>query len=217
MNKKKMTIEEIKLERDILDKKIQELVKLIGPIPIGNSEILPYGWRKAAKGRTVWRIIEEVISQNLEKRSDDLGFDSVSPAESEVGVWDFKFVYDGEKESYVNIKSSVLNGRRNKDDISKALGLKQFYSEHPDANIYIATFVIDFKEDMTVEIVDSIVFPVAWIPDIYVNPSNNGNLQSAYYKNLDRAICRTNEEFLVEFQKELLNAEEKRRIKMRRN
>lgn len=49
---------------------------------------------------------------------------------------------------------------------------------------------------MTIEIVRAVVFPIAWIKDIYVNPSNNGNLQSAYYKDLNDAIYRTNEEFL---------------------
>lgn len=29
---------------------------------------------------------------------------------------------------------------------------------------------------MSIEITKAIVFPIAWIPDIYVNPSNNGNL-----------------------------------------
>ncbi len=35
---------------------------------------MPFGWRKAAKGRIVWRIIEEVISQNLETHAKELGF-----------------------------------------------------------------------------------------------------------------------------------------------
>ena len=52
---------------------------------------------------------------------------------------------------------------------------------------------------MTIEIVRAVVFPIAWIKDIYVNPSNNGNLQSAYYKDLNDAIYRTNEEFLPLF------------------
>ena len=56
---------------------------------------MPYGWRKAAKGRTVWRIVEEVISQGLESQVKSLGFDSVAPADSEVGVYDFKYQYDG--------------------------------------------------------------------------------------------------------------------------
>ena len=49
---------------------------------------------------------------------------------------------------------------------------------------------------MTIELTKSVVFPAAWIPDIYVNPSNNGNLQSAYYKDIRDAVKRTNREFI---------------------
>ncbi len=44
---------------------------------------------------------------------------------------------------------------------------------------------------MTIEINKATVFPVAWIKDIYVNPSNNGNLQSAYYKDISDAAKRS--------------------------
>ena len=157
---------------------------------------MPYGWRKAAKGRTVWRIVEEVISQGLEFQAKELGFDEVHSADSEVGVYDFRFQYEGNKESYVNIKSSVKGGKINKDDISKAIGLIDFYKENPNSNLYVATFVISFKDNMTIGLEKCIVFPTAWIPDVYVNPSNNGNLQSSKYKDLDKAIKRTPQEFL---------------------
>lgn len=101
----------VKVERNHLEEKLNQLIKHIGNIPIANTKIMPYGWRKAAKGRTVWRIVEEVISQGLESRVKQLGFDSVHAADSEVGVFDFRFCYDGNKESYVNIKSAVLGGR----------------------------------------------------------------------------------------------------------
>lgn len=191
-------------ERKILEKKLNKLIRNIGDIPIANREIMPYGWRKAAKGRTVWRIVEEVISQGLEYQAKELGFDSVHAAESEVGVYDFAFNCDGKKESYVNIKSSVKGGKTNKDDISKAVGLIDFYDRNPDANLYIATFVISFKENMTIGLDKCIVFPTAWIPDVYVNPSNNGNLQSSKYKDLANAVKRTPEEFL----KALIDANE---------
>lgn len=183
-------------ERKYLQDKLKSLICSIGDIPIANKRIMPYGWRKSAKGRTVWRIVEEVISQCLEYQAKKLGFDSVHPSDSEVGVYDFKFVYNGNRESYVNIKSSVKGGRTNKDDISKAIGLIDFYNKNPNANLYIATFVISFKENMSIGLDDCIVFPAAWIPDIYVNPSNNGNLQSSKYKNIDLAVKRTPQEFL---------------------
>ena len=187
----------VEVERKYLEDKLNTLIKNIGDIPIANTRIMPYGWRKAAKGRTVWRIVEEVISQGLESQATNLGFDSVHPADSEVGVYDFRFCYDGNKESYVNIKSSVKGGRTNKDDISKAVGLIDFYNANPNANLYVATFVISFKPNMTIGLEKCIVFPTAWIPDIYVNPSNNGNLQSSKYKNLASAIKRTPVEFLT--------------------
>ena len=186
----------VEVERKNLEDKLDTLIKNIGDIPIANTKIMPYGWRKAAKGRTVWRIVEEVISQGLESQAKGLGFDSVHPADSEVDVYDFCFCYDGNKESYVNIKSSVRGDRTNKDDISKAVGLIDFYNKNPNANLYVATFFISFKPNMTIRLEKCIVFPTAWIPDVYVNPSNNGNLQSSKYKNLDSAIKRTPAEFL---------------------
>ena len=51
---------------------------------------------------------------------------------------------------------------------------------------------------MSVEIVNIYVMPTAWLPDIYVNPSNNGNLQSSQYKEIANAVKRTNAEFIAE-------------------
>ena len=209
-------IKEIEVEREYLQKQINYLLKKVGSIPMASTSLLPYGWRKAAKGRTVWRIVEEVISQNLEKYAKDLGFEDIIPASSEVGVYDFVFETKEGKVSYVNIKTSVKGGRRNKDDISKAAGLLDFYTRNPTANLYTASFIIDFKDDLTVLIEECIVFPVSWIPDIYVNPSNNANLQSSWYKDLDKAEHRTNEEFLIEFKKEIEVARKKRLAKQQK-
>jgi hypothetical protein len=104
----------VEQERETLEDKLNGLIKNLGDIPIANKKLMPYGWRKAAKGRTVWRIVEEVISQGLESRFAELGFDSVHAAPSEVSVYDFKFCYDGHRESYVNIKSSVKGERTKK-------------------------------------------------------------------------------------------------------
>ena len=206
----------VETERAYLEDKLNQLIRQIGNIPIANTTIMPCGWRKAAKGRTVWRIIEEIISQGLESHYEQLGFDSVHPAESEVGVYDFRFCYDGNKESFVNIKSAVSGGRTNKDDISKAEGLIDFYKGNPTANLYVATFVISFNDDMTIGLNECIVYPTAWIPDVYVNPSNNGNLQSSMYKNLDTAIKRTPQEFLRVLEEANQIAIEKKKLKNRR-
>lgn len=77
----------------------------------------------------------------------------------------------------------------------------------------IATFLIKFNQDMSVELTKAVVMPVAWIPDIYINPSNNGNLQSSYTKDLDKAIRRTNAQFIVELNKEIAVALEKKKNK----
>ncbi len=192
----KLQIEKVEAERLQLEDILNKLISKIGDIPIANNEMMPFGWRKAAKGRTVWRIVEEIISQNLEKYAGDLGFDKVTPAESEVGVYDFQFSLSGNSDSYVNIKSSVLGGRKNKDDISKAEKLISFYTENEYPNLYVATFIISFKDDMKIGLEKCIVFPTAWIPDIYVNPSNNGNLQSSKCKDLSSATKRTPVKFL---------------------
>jgi len=204
-------------ERSFLESTLNKLIATIGPIQIANKRIMPFGWRKSAKGRTVWRIVEEIISQNIELHAKELGFDEALPSDSEVGVYDFRFIYNNGKDSYVNIKSSVKGGKRNKDDISKAESIEAFFSNNKEDNLYVATFVIDFKEDMTIELVKCIVMPIAWIPDIYVNPSNNGNLQSADYKNLNIAVKRTNIEFYEEFKKGYDIARQKKTKKISNN
>lgn len=213
MKNREQIISSIEAEREFLENKLNQVVSSIGPIPIANPKIMPFGWRKSAKGRTVWRIVEEVITQNIEISAATLGFKSVNPADSEVGVFDFRFCSPDSSEAYVNIKSSVLGAKKGKDDLSKSTGLLDFYKTSPDANLYIATFVIDFRANMTINIINCIVFPISWIPDIYINPSNNGNLQSSCYKDINSAVKRTNEEFVIELISEFENANSKKRKK----
>ncbi len=191
-----MTIEQIEVIRLGLQESFDLLVNKINKIQIGTKEQFPFGWRNAAKGRTVWRILEEVITQNLEKNHTEFKLQSVSPSDSEVSVFDLECrLVNNDNPIYINIKSAVLNGRKNKDDISKGIGLRDFYAEDVNKNFFIGTFFIKFNDDMTIEIDHATVFPIAWIKDIYINPSNNGNLQSAYYKNIDDAVKRSNEDF----------------------
>ena len=191
-----MTIEQIEELRSKLQESFDLLVAKVGKIQIGTSTQFPYGWRKAAKGRTVWRILEEIIVQNLEMYYQEFKITEIVASDSEVSVYDFVCKVEGsEFQIYVNIKSAVLDGESNKDDISKGEGLKQFYSTNNDKNFFIGTFFIEFNEDMTIEIDHATVFPIAWISDIYINPSNNGNFQSAKYKDLKDAVKRTNLEF----------------------
>ena len=210
-----MNVKEIDELRQKLQQSCDMLIKKIGKIQIGPPDLFPYGWRKAAKGRTVWRIVEEIITQNLEKHHNEFKVDSVQASDSEVTVYDMKCVY-GTHEAYINIKSAVTGGKRQKDDISKADGLKAFYDEDENRQFFVATFFIQFNNDMSIEIAKAVVFPIAWIPDIYVNPSNNGNLQSAYYKEMKDAVKRTNKTFLPLFQKAIEVANKKKRQKQQK-
>jgi hypothetical protein len=207
-----MNVAEINELREKLQNTCNLLIRNIGAIQIGTPQQFPYGWRKAAKGRTVWRIIEEIITQNLEKYHLRFQVDNVEPSDSEVSVYDMKCTY-ADKSAYINIKSAVDGGKRQKDDISKAAGLKDFYLEDKDRQFFVATFFLKFNPNMTVEISKVIVFPIAWIPDVYVNPSNNGNLQSAYYKDLNDAIRRTNKEFIPLLEDAINIANQKKKAK----
>ena len=191
-----MTVEEIGALRLKLQKSFQQLLDKIGPIQIGTPRQFPYGWRKAEKGRTVWRIIEEILIQNLENAYSEFGLSIVEPSASEVSVYDVVCQFQNSPRLYLNIKSSVEGGKKNKDDISKAQGLSEFYEEDCQRQFFIATCFIRFNSDMTISLTQVSIFPIAWIPDVYVNPSNNGNLQSAYYKDIKFAQKRTNAEFI---------------------
>lgn len=208
-----MAIENVKHNRNELEVILRSLLKKIGRIQIGSKEQFPFGWRKAAKGRTVWRILEEAINQNLEKYIGELGFNSITPATSEVGVYDFSLILNNDEKIYVNIKSAVKGGRKNKDDISKAYSLVNFFSENINYELYIASFEISFSDNMYINFENCYVMPIMWLPDIYVNPSNNGNLQSSKYKEINEATERTNEQFLEELNEEILNSEKKKRLK----
>lgn len=209
-----MSIEVTENLRKELEIALNKVVATLGKIQIGSRDQFPYGWRKAAKGRTVWRILEEVIIQNLEAHHREYGFDELSAATSEIGVYDFTGKFENIATTfYVNIKSSVIGAKSNTDDISKAKGLLEFFYEKPEIQLFIATFVIEFKDDMSILIAEVKVMPTMWLPDIYVNPSNNGNLQSSKYKNIDAAIKRTNEEFIQALSDEIEVAKNKKAIK----
>jgi hypothetical protein len=210
-----MNIEEIETLREKLQSALTELIGKIGTFQIGRAEQFPFGWRKAAKGRTVWRILEELITQNLEKHHKELGIESITASESEVTIYDFRIVLAGEKVPvYVNIKSAVSGGKSQKDDICKGLGLKAFYEADVSREFFVTSFCLKFNEDMSIAIEKCIVFPVAWIPDIYVNPSNNGNLQSSKYKDIQQAARRTTAEFYELFKKALEESSNKKAAKL---
>lgn len=197
---------------EALKESLSDLILQIGSVPVGVPGQFPFGWRKAAKGRTVWRLLEEVISQNLETRAAEIGLSQFSPAQSEVGVYDFSFqLANSIPKTYVNIKSSVRGGRQNKDDISKARPLLSFIANTKDCILLIASIEIDFLEQpMRIDLTNCYVVPVTWLPDIYVNPSNNGNLQSSKYKNIEESVRRTRSQFTRLLRQEIELADLKR-------
>lgn len=209
-------IEEVEKHRAKLEASLKQLIAGIGEVQIGKPGQFPFGWRKAAKGRTVWRLLEEAISQNLEAQATALGIQNFAPADSEVSVYDFSFKFADSGPLYVNIKSAVRGGRVNKDDISKGDKLLAFFENANAIDLFIATVEIEFRSDpIRLALTNCYVLPVAWLPDIYVNPSNNGNLQSSKYKDLPAATRRTRAEFLVLLKEQLAVARGKRAKKYR--
>jgi len=209
-----MTIQQVEALRLGLQESFDLLVSYVNKVQVGTREQFPFGWRNAGKGRTVWRILEELITQNLEQYHTKFKLQSISPSSSEVSVFDFECkIFGNDTPLFINIKSAVLGGRKNKDDISKGEGLKEFYKGDVDKKFFVGTFLIKFNDDMTIEIDRAVVFPITWIKDIYINPSNNGNLQSAYYKDINDAVKRSNTEFYEIFIDALSFAKNKKTAK----
>lgn len=209
MNKIEQTRQELET---ILKKVCQD----IGPITIGSATLFPYGWRKAAKGRTVWRIVEEIIAQRLEYYQAQYNIQELHAANSEVGVFDFhgKLNSCPTTHFFVNIKSAVSGAKTTKDDISKADKLLTFLQESQKSDsLFVATFIINFDTNFTISITDCLVMPIEWVPDIYVNPSNNGNLQSAKCKAPNSWIHRSKEDFILLLSDEIQVAIQKKQKK----
>jgi hypothetical protein len=207
--------QETEKKRSLLEGCLNILIAKLGRIQIGTPAQFPYGWRKAAKGRTVWRILEEAIAQNLEKHHEEMGIADVVCSDSEVSVFDVCVTLkDGDDPLYINVKSSVEGRTASKDDISKADGLLSFYEKDLKRQLFIASFGIRFDDRMFIEFTHCIVMPIVWLPDVYVNPSNNGNLQSSYYRDLDKAEKRTQAEFLLLLKKGNELARQKRHVKL---
>lgn len=192
-----MTVKEIDVVLEEIQTRLNLLVKDLKEIQIGSVQQFPFGWRKAAKGRTVWRILEEAITQNLEANKQKYGFSSVTPASSEVGISDMSVITDTDKQTevHINIKSAVSGRKSSKDDLSKAQSVIDFVRSSDCALLFIATFVISFHKNMTITIEEVIVYPINYLDDIYVNPSNNGNLQSSSLKDVNTFIKRNNQTF----------------------
>jgi len=195
---------------DRVDTALANVLSAIGGWEVVPKELVPLGLGRAAKGRTVWRLVEEVVKQNLQVRAEELGLADVTVPEDEVGPYDC-VVSTGELPSvHLNLKAAGTSGRANKDDVSKAEAIEEFYrSGGDDALLCVAVVKLEFVETR-IEFRGHQLFNVAWIPDIYVNPSNN-NLQSSKYRT-DRTE-RTNIDFLALLEAQLAAAHAKRAAK----
>lgn len=120
-------IRHIESVREELHACLTRVSQHIGRIQIGDKKSFPFGWKKSAKGRTVWRILEESINQNLEQLYANSKQIQFIPSDSEVAMYDFKAVgLDGERirwTAYVNIKSSTLGAKVSKDDLSAVVSI----------------------------------------------------------------------------------------------
>ena len=208
-----MGVRETESCRNDLERVLRRLVGEVGFIRIGDERQFPFGWRKAAKGRTVWRLVEETVSQTLEANAEEFGLDEFRPSVGEVSIYDFSYSKD-RTPVFINVKSAVAGRAPSKDDISKARLIRTFFATHPDCVFLIATIEIGFSEKpFGLNLTNAYVVPLTWLPDIYVNPSNNGNLQSSRYKDIAGMVHRTNTEFIIELEREIKNADRKRGLK----
>ena len=89
--------------------------------------------------------------------------------------------------------------------------------ERENATLLIATIEIEFLDaPMELKFTNCYVVPVNWLPDIYVNPSNNGNLQSSKYKNLNTVSRRSRLKFLELLYEQIEVANNKRKMSLGR-
>lgn len=186
-----------------------------------SREVAPEGVKPIA--RSVSWLIQQVITQNLKRYSQELGFSSIEVPQTksltnetynDIEIWDtaVSFPKDPNK-YYVNIKTcSSSNSRINKDDISKADKIVDWYRNNPDGIMLLLGVVVDFRENSLGFTGEVWVANYAWIPDIYVNPRNN-NLQSSNYKHT--SVRRTNEDFVTELRSALQIAFNKKTKKAR--
>jgi hypothetical protein len=156
---------------------IDAVLRQIGSFHIiDNSSLLPEGLKPIA--RSVSWLIEQIVVQNLRKNKDLLNLEFVLDPPDNVSQYDCRLKYKNESTIYyLNIKTSLTQTiHKSRFDVSKAPKLIKFYKDVPDLNLILAVIKIDL-EDTRVSFRKSIIFNVAWIPDIYYNRANH-NLQS---------------------------------------
>lgn len=155
---------------------VDNTLRQIGTFYIIEPRVIPQGLKPIA-GSVSW-LIEQVVVQNLRLYKDINNLESVIDPPHNLTQYDCILKYNIDPRRYhVNIKTSLAQTSSNsRFDISKAQKLIDFYEENPDLILVLAVIKIDISGSQII-FRDSIVFNVAWTPDIYYNRANH-NLQS---------------------------------------
>jgi hypothetical protein len=192
---------------------LNKLLRRIRRIQIGTPKQFPDGWGRAAKGRTVWRIVEEAVVQNLKKHRASLGLAVAEVAPREVDIYDVKIRFKNSTiELFLNLKTYAAGLETKKGDISKAKRIIEFFDQDVARQLFIVRLVIRFSADMCIEIKECLVVPITWLPDIDVNYHNH-NLQCRQPKTLGGVTRRTNSKFVAALQHAIRIADAKRQKK----
>jgi hypothetical protein len=204
-----VTLKQTQAFQKRLTSSLQQLLKRIGRIQIGTPRQFPDGWGRAAKGRTVLRIVEEAVVQNIKARHAELGLAHAEAAPGETELYDVKVRFEWSKvDLFLNLKTAARGRETKKGDVSKADGIIRFFQKDAERQLFIVTLVVRFSADMFIEIEKCLVIPITWLTDIYVNPRNN-NLQCCQPKRLVDATKRTNAEFIAALRREIDAADSK--------
>jgi hypothetical protein len=205
-----VTLKQTEAFQKRLTSSLEKLLKRIGRIQIGTPQQFPDGWGRAAKGRTVWRIVEEAVVQNIKARRAELGLAHAEAAPGETELYDVKVRFEQSKvDLFLNLKTAASGRETKKGDVSKADGIIRFFDMDAGRQLFIVTLVVTFSADMFIEITKCLVVPITWLSDVYVNPRNN-NLQCCQPKALANATKRTNAEFIAVLRHEMDAADVKR-------
>lgn len=189
---------------------IKEVLKKIGKIQILDECLAPEGLKPLA--RSVSWLVEQVVVQNLRKYKAEFGIEYVRDPPSNVSLYDCAIKFnDRAKIYYTNIKTSSVDAKKGKDDISKADKLIKLYEADSKYALFVAVVKIIFKNTTLIlhHPNNLIIFNVSWIPDIYCNPRNN-NLQSKDYAQIS---FRSNADFVTAIKKEYATSLKKKKSK----
>lgn len=188
--------EETRMGIRTIEKAIARNLGFIGEFEILDPVLVPDGLKPIA--RSISWLIEQIIIQNLKKNKERCGLQEVADPPHELTPYDCILrLKDDETRYHVNIKTSLTTTKHtSRFDISKADKLIQLYGENKDIILVVVIAKVGIK-GVRVRFTDTIVFNVAWTPDMYYNRANH-NLQS---KCDGTQTPRTNADFVEELKR----------------